>query len=250
VVPYYLGEKPSGPVTVTIKDNNGAVIRAYSSADAAPAEGGTRRGRGGATPVTANTGANRFTWNMLYPAARIIPGTTLNGPPFSPTAAAGTYSVTIAADGHTATQNFQIATDPRVPYPAGQLAEQFSFLMAVRDKLTETHDVVRQIRELRKQAETWAGTDPQRQAELKALNDKLYPIEERLTQYRARAGQDLSNYPTGIDAKLTQLASLASMGDAPPTDQSLGRFSELSKAVAERRTAVDAIAAEWKAKHP
>lgn len=250
VIPYYLTGKPSGPVTISIADQNGTVIRTFSSADAAPVEGGTRRARGAASAVTVNAGANRFVWNMLYPPARILPGTTLNGPPFAPTAASGTYQVTVTADGRNATQSFRIATDPRVTYPAGQLAEQFSFLMAVRDKLSETHDVVRQIRDLRKQAEAWAANDPQRAAEVKALNDKLYPIEERLSQYRARAAQDLSNYPTGIDAKLTQLASLASMGDAPPTQQSYSRFQELSKAVAERRAAVEGIAAEWKAKHP
>jgi len=110
--------------------------------------------------------------------------------------------------------------------------------------------VVRTIREARKQAEAWAGTSPQRQAELKALNDKLYAIEERLTQYRAHATQDLTNYPVGIDDKLTQLASLNSMADGPPTQQSYTRFQELSKTVAERRAALDAILAEWKVKHP
>ena len=50
-----------------------------------------------------------------------------------------------------------------------------------------------------------------------ALNDKLYPLEERLVQYRARAGQDLIAQPTGIDSKLGRLLGFASMGDGPPT---------------------------------
>ncbi|PYT18763.1 MAG: glycosyl hydrolase [Acidobacteria bacterium] len=251
VIPYYLREKPNSPVTISIADPNGGMIRTFSSEAAMAAEGGTRRGR--AAPqgrVTANQGANRFVWNMLYPPARVNPGTVLHGPPFAPTAASGTYKVTVKVDGQSATQNFKIVTDPRVQYSDGQLAEQFSFLMAVRDLITQTHDVVRTIREARKQAEAWAGTSPQRQAELKALNDKLYAIEERLTQYRAHATQNLTNYPVGIDDKLTQLASLNSMADGPPTQQSYTRFQELSKTVAERRATLDAILAEWKVKHP
>ncbi len=117
--------------------------------------------------------------------------------------------------------------------------------MAVRDLLSETHDVVRQIRALRKQAEDWAGADAGRKQRLQALNDRLYPIEERLTQYRARANQDLSNFPSGIDNKLTTLANLASKGDAPPTQGALNLFRELSKQVAERRGTVEALAKDW-----
>ena len=50
------------------------------------------------------------------------------------------------------------------------------------------------------------------------LNNRLYTIEERLVQYRAKAGQDLIANPTGIDSKLAQLLGFASMGDGPPTD--------------------------------
>ena len=46
---------------------------------------------------------------------------------------------------------------------------------------------------------------------LKALNDRLYPIEERLVQFRARAGEDLINYPTGIDKKLARMAFWTSL---------------------------------------
>jgi hypothetical protein len=76
---------------------------------------------------------------------------------------------------------------------------------------------------------------------LRELNDKLYPIEERLVQYRARAGQDLINYPTGIDSKLARLSSFASMGDGPPTEGARSLFARLSEGVAERSRLLDGI---------
>lgn len=243
---YYLNEKPKGPVKITIADKQGKVVRSWSSADAEEA-GARRGGRGGGanSRVTAEAGPNRFTWNMQYPAARVIAGTTLHGPPIAPVAASGEYAVTLEVDGKSYTEKFRIATDPRVGYSDGQLAEQFSFLMAVRDKQAEVHDVVRAIRDARKKAEDAAkGT-----AAVEAFAAKLYSIEERLTQYRARAGQDLSNFPSGIDNKLGTLASLASKGDAPPTDGALHLFGELSKQVASLKAEAEKAIKDWSAQH-
>ncbi|HEY7700592.1 MAG TPA: hypothetical protein VIE88_19340, partial [Vicinamibacteria bacterium] len=121
---------------------------------------------------------------------------------------------------------------------------QFDFLLAVRDKLSETMRVVGRIREMRKTAETAVeragGTENLKDA-LRELNDKLYPIEERLVQYRARAGQDLINYPTGIDSKLARLSTFASMGDGPPTQGARDLFARLSQGVAERVRLLDTI---------
>jgi hypothetical protein len=62
-------------------------------------------------------------------------------------------------------------------------------------------------------------------------------------QYRARAGQDLINYPTGIDSKLARLSTFASMGDGPPTQGARDLFRRLSEGVAERVRLLDAIEA-------
>ncbi len=70
---------------------------------------------------------------------------------------------------------------------------------------------------------------------MKDLNDKLYPLEERLVQYRARAGEDLINYPTGIDSKLARLIDFASMADAPPTDGEQDLLKRMTAGIAERR---------------
>jgi hypothetical protein len=76
---------------------------------------------------------------------------------------------------------------------------------------------------------------------LKALNDKLYPIEERLVQFRARAGEDLINYPTGIDSKLARLLDFTSMADAPPTEAEKELYGRLSEGVTDRVRLVDQV---------
>jgi len=127
--------------------------------------------------------------------------------------------------------------DPRIEYSDADLKEQFDFLISVRDELTETMNVVRPIRDMRARAEkavAAAGGGDALEGALRALNDRLYPLEERLVQYRARAGQDLINYPTAIDSKLARLLNFASMGDGRPTEGERELFARLSQGVSDR----------------
>src|SRR3972149_5674171 len=86
-----------------------------------------------------------------------------------------------------------------------------------------------------------AGGRKELQDALKALNDQLYPLEERLVQYRARAGQDLIAQPTGVDSKLARLMTFASMADAPPTEGDRELYGRLAQIVEERAEALSRV---------
>ncbi|HET9986641.1 MAG TPA: hypothetical protein VFQ38_23895 [Longimicrobiales bacterium] len=252
VVQWYSRTKPA-EVKLAFLDATGREIRAFSSAEPAVAQRGRRGRPGGAVRVPAEAGASRFVWDMRYPGANVIPGTTLHGSPQGPLAAPGKYQVRLTVDGQTLTQPLEIVKDPRVPFTQADLEAQLRFQLAVRDKLTEAHDLVRRIRSMRDQATAAAtaargGADEARLTRaLKALNDKLYPIEERLSQYRARATQDLTNYPNGLDDKLVQLLNFAGQADAPPTQQSLDLLTDLSGRLKEKGDALARVeAGEWR----
>jgi hypothetical protein len=154
--------------------------------------------------------------------------------------------VEVAVDGQTLSQPFTIVRDPRTSYTDAQLQAQFDFLISVRDQLTETMNVVRGARGMRDTAtsrvqQVGGGAEPTRA--LRALNDKLYPLEERLVQYRARAGQDLIAQPTGIDSKLARLMSFAQMGDGPPTEGARSLLIRLTEEVAARARLLEQIRA-------
>jgi hypothetical protein len=108
-------------------------------------------------------------------------------------------------------------------------------------------NLVRRIREIRKHAEELveksksAGNAAEIAGAMAALNDKLYSIEERLVQYRARAEEDLINYPTGIDSKLARLFEFASMADAPPTQGDTELLGRLSEGISDRAKMVDQV---------
>ena len=244
VIPYYLSETPFGEVTLRILKGND-VIRSFSSeqAEAAPRTG-FGAGAGGDRIVSARAGANRFVWDMRYPGADVIDNAVFQGRSDGPLAAPATYRVELTANGQAMSQSFEIVRDPRIEYTDADLQEQFEFLIAVRDKLTETMNVVRRIREMRdeavQQVERAGGGDELTRV-MTALNDKLYPLEERLVQYRARAGQDLIAQPTGIDSKLARLLNFASMADAPPTQGALDLYQRLSDGIAARARALTEV---------
>ncbi len=103
--------------------------------------------------------------------------------------------------------------------------------------MSETMELVGRIRAMRTEAgravERAGGGEPLEEA-LEALNGQLYTLEERLVQYRARAGQDLIAQPTAIDSKLARLLSFASMGDGPPTQGQLDLLSRLAEGIEDR----------------
>jgi hypothetical protein len=256
-IPFYLKNAPSGQVTLKIlREQNGATeaVRTFTldttgrgaGAGAGRGGGGRRGGARGAT--TALQGANTFVWDYRYAGANVIPDAVFQGQAAGPIAPPGTYRVELAVDGRTYTQSFKLVKDPRLGYSDAELEEQFQFMKKVSDRLEQTMSTVRRIREMRKRAEDMvaqAKKDGKNAAELdrtlKALNDRLYIIEERLVQFRARAGEDLINYPTGIDSKLARLLDFASMADAPPTEGEKELYGRLSEGVTDRMRLVDQV---------
>ncbi len=214
VVPFYLKDTPAEAVTLTIvRDKDGATedVRTITMQPtgappaAAPAAPESPFRRPASRPAMVRAGANTYVWDMRYPGPNEIPGVVHQGRALGPLAAPGTYRVELTIGGRTFTQSFAIVKDPRVTYTDADLEQQLRFLLTQRDELTETMNVVRQIREMRTKAEEMVAAakktaDSARRVAtldqaMKALNDKLYPLEERLVQYRARAGQDSDQLP-------------------------------------------------------
>ncbi len=224
VIPFHVRNAPAGPVTLRILRGT-EVVRTFEN-------------------VRTEAGANTFTWDMRYPGAVVLPDAVFQGSPRGPLAPPGTYTVELELAGRTQRQPFEIRRDPRIGYTDEDLVAQFDFLVQVRDELTETMSLVKRIRDMRARGEEAvrsSGGDPRTAAALKALNDRLYPLEERLVQYRARAGQDLIAWPTGVDSKLARLMTFASMADAPPTEGQKELFARLSKIVEEHAAAIDQV---------
>jgi photosystem II stability/assembly factor-like uncharacterized protein len=235
VVTYYLREPPQAEVALSFLDAQGQLIKRFSSQvmNEQPSPASPKELR-----VPTEVGMNRFVWNMRYPDARAVPGdVTTERSLTGPLALPGTYQVQLSVGEQTYAASFEIRKDPRVAATQADFEAQFSLLMRLRDKLSETHDAINRLRSIRQQMEEWVrrtkglSDHTASEAVAKAANDfkqKLSAIEEELIQSRARVQQDQLNFPTRLNAKLAGLASVVSSADGAPTQQSYDVFRDLS----------------------
>jgi hypothetical protein len=172
-------------------------------------------------------GANRFVWNMRYEDAERFDNLILwAGGIQGPRAIPSMYKVRLNIDGKAQTQDFEILKDPRISSTQADLQAQLEFLLEIREKLTETHKAVKQIRTVREQINAYTKRlEAQKEShkdlfdKAKDINQKLTKIEETLYQTKNQSGQDPLNYPIRLNNKLSALASAAGNGDFRPTDQ-------------------------------
>jgi len=121
------------------------------------------------------------------------------------------------------------------------LLEQFRLLLAIRDRLSDTHDTANRIAALRTQVATlrtqlaapasrsagWRAR-PGAAALLERLDEidaALGSIDEQLIQ---RASGLSYAHPIRLNAKLATLAAVVGSADSAPTQQSRDVFAELS----------------------
>jgi photosystem II stability/assembly factor-like uncharacterized protein len=191
-------------------------------------------GGGRTARVTTDVGLNRFVWDLRYAESVRFPGMILwagnmRGPRVPP----GKYQVRLTVDGKTMTEAFEVKPDPRLTTSASDYAKQLEFGLKIRDKVTETHSAIIQIRDVRKQVDDLlkrvAG-----QPSFKVINDaasalkkNLTSVEESLYQTKNQSSQDPLNYPIRLNNKLAALAGVVGSADSAPTDQSYAVYDEI-----------------------
>src|SRR6185295_12450448 len=101
--------------------------------------------------LEAKAGMNRFVWNLRHANAEDFPGVILWGSLIGPRAAPGVYQVRLKVGATEKTVPLEIKPDPRASATQADYDAQLSFLLSIRDKLTETHRAIKQLRDVREQ---------------------------------------------------------------------------------------------------
>jgi hypothetical protein len=231
--------KPAERVKIEILDASGKVIRTYPPKNP-PAEGGEEGFGFGArpTPIPTEAGINRFVWDLRYEGAERIPNSPLwGGSTEGPIALPGKYQVRLTVDGKSQTQPLEIVPDPRLKVTQEDLKKQFDLMEQILGKVTQVHEAVKQIRDVRAQITSLNKRLTQEKfANAKAIADagaaldkKMTAVEEELIATKARSGQDVLNYPIKLNNLLVALGGVVSSADASPTKQDYEMFDDLSK---------------------
>lgn len=246
-VAYWLKTRPEGEVKLGFYDSNGALIRQFSSNQPDASSTGDHQKKEPVVPV--EPGGNRFIWNMRYPDASDVPGNIMDGGSVTgPVALPGAYTVRLTVGGHTYTQSFEIRKDPRLSdVTLDDLQAQFDLLIQVRDRLTEAHNAVNQIRDLKAQVQGWvkrAGDNGAVAKAAEALTARLTAIEETLWQPKFKVGEDVLDLPMQLNNKLASVGAVAAEDDCRPNRQTYAVFADVTGRIDARLAELKAVLAE------
>ncbi len=218
---YWMRDAPEDSVTVTldVSDGSGNLIQRFSTQPQADSD---------EQKLNVNAGMNEAQWNMRYAGASQFEGMVLwGGGTQGPRAVPGQYQATLTTGEQSRTTDFEIQRDPRLSVTAEDYQAQFDFLVGIRDKLTQTHDAIKSIRDVRSQIQSLSKRlgDDQQNKDLveqgKEIVQQLTEIEETLYQTKSRSPQDPLNFPIRLNNRLSALVNVVSSADGPPTRQSI-----------------------------
>ncbi|MEX2356411.1 MAG: hypothetical protein WD535_05165 [Thermaerobacterales bacterium] len=246
VVRYFLGQRPRHRIAVTILDVNGNAVLEFARELEEAAGGGTDAAAD--RDIPADPGLNEFVWDMRYAPATEVPDAFLwDGNLLGPPAVPGRYRVKLQVDDQVQEQDCEVRLTPGIPASQADLQAQFDLLQAIRDKLSETHDAVNTIRDVRGQVNGWLVRCAPRPdaaaaaARARELLGRLGEIEEELIQIHVKGAGEPLTYPIKLNNKLASLKTVVGSTDGAPTRQSYQVFEELGVKVDRQLERLQAV---------
>jgi len=243
IIDYYFKSPPKDEISLDILDASGKVVRHLSSKEKKegeqPPEWPDRVERPKTIP--ANEGMNRFAWDLRYDDPVQIPGAFYTGEgPKGPLALPGDYQVKLAVGGKSQAAPLHLAIDPRTKGAEPALQKQFTLSMQVNDRISQLHQAVNEIRDLKSQIQTLHkrfGDDQRLKPALDAadqLDHKMSEVEQRLVQVNMKGSEGNLAFPNMLNERFDTFSHTIDGGDAEPTKPQLDVFQMLSSQLEEQ----------------
>jgi len=240
ILDYILPAGATGEVTLELVDAAGEVVRRFSSNDEPERIEAdvyfTDRYLGDGPRLSAAPGHHRFVWNLRYERPRAleyeysiaaIPDRETSALPQGAFVLPGTYRVRLSAAGVTVEQPLEVALDPRVEVPAGDLMGLLEFQRKVEGQLARSADLER------------ARLQAMRLLDAALQDDRANRLSKRITRQRealvmmtASRGED----PERLNGLLASLATDLEGVDALPTAPQRELLSVCEKGIAAFET--------------
>jgi photosystem II stability/assembly factor-like uncharacterized protein len=250
ILDYYLKEKAdTNTVRLEIFDGSGNRIRTYTNK-----KDETFKPWPGGPPapqvLPAEEGVNRFAWDFRTESLPGIPNAFVYGDYRGYRVAPGTYRARITFKGETSEVPVEIVPDPNLKVSASDWQAQQQFLQAVSQRITEIHQTVNRMRNVKKQLETYN----EMLAAHKELHDlvttgkelvkKLEKWEGEIVETRQKNFQDVINFPSKLNAEYFALKNVADEHDPRLTQGARDRLADLDKQWERHRTELDKLIRE------
>jgi hypothetical protein len=225
---FYLAKSPDKkePVTITIKDPGGKVIRTLST-----------KADNRLNKIKVSKGFNTIQWDLRHEGPELVGNLVamvIRNPSPGPYAVPGNYQVSIQAGNWSESQNLQIQPDPRWTHvQQADYEAQLETVLAIRDMITDAHKRIKNLRALREQMKSIsdlavrAGHSEKLQEMSSNISEKLVAIEDQIIQNKAEASQDNINYPRVFTNHIGRLYGVAMNAHHRPTGGVLERWEDI-----------------------
>jgi hypothetical protein len=229
---YYLKTASAAPVTVTVLDQQGTVVRTL----AAP----------------GRAGFNRVQWDLRYePSAELrmrtspllpAPHVRLNDQGWRPPAGGGatisilappgTYTVKLTAAGREVSAPLVVRKDPHSAGTEADIQAQTRLMFELRRDLNTAVDIVNRLELVRSQLEMLqrVAADADVKKAAAAVAQRATDLEMKCIELRITGAQDGIRYAAKLVSRFGYLANGVSAADFAPTDQQV----EVQRLLAER----------------
>ncbi|HSP05739.1 MAG TPA: hypothetical protein VLR94_01105, partial [Acidobacteriota bacterium] len=237
VIDYYMKQEIHSEITLDILDEQGGVVRHYSSNDKPLIPD---QGKIVVTPdwfesqknLSSAPGHHRFVWDLHYTPPEVLRAEPISRQePSGILALPGQYTVKLAAGGQTYSQPLTVVNDPRVKISREDLARQQDLAKQLEAERVKLAGAIREIRRLLQQA------DAAHAKTFSAVGTKLAAFTEAVTRltgiralpvhYGMPGGAPTS--VTGLDyleSALEKLQHAIDKADAAPSPDAITGFEQ------------------------
>jgi len=178
---------------------------------------------------------NRFAWDLRYDDPVQIPGAFYSGNgPKGPLALPGEYQVKLTLSGKSQTAPLHLSIDPRTKGAEPALQKQFDLSKRVNDRISELHQAVNEIREVKSQIQSLHKrfeNDQRVKAPLTTadeLDHKISDVEQQLVQVNMKGSEGNLAFPNMLNERFDTFSHSIDAGDAAPTKSQQDVFQMLS----------------------
>ncbi len=195
------------PITMTIKNNDGNVIRTFTSEenkDYVPHNGG------GAPPtptLSKKEGLNRFVWNLGYPIIPGIPGVYIEANFNGHKAPPGNYTITLKANGKTVNTTGEISKISGYKTTDSEYEAYDTIMTDMEQKVTDMHTMINTLKNASDQVTAVIKTlensnkDQPLITAGKKLLEKMEAWDSDMVQRKSQAYDDVENFVNKFSAE-------------------------------------------------
>jgi hypothetical protein len=137
--------------------------------------------------------------------------------------------------------------DPRTKDHEGELAKQFELSTQVSGRISELHQAVNEIRDVKSQIKalhTKFGDDPKVKPALEAadaMERKTSDVEQKLIQVNTKSSEGTLAFPSMLNEEFDTFSHAIDSGDRQPTQPQMDVFASLSGRLDEQLKKWNAI---------